>query len=287
LDSHLVFGDAHIYFDKKGSGKTYFDVDDKERFCSETITIQKLEVNKSYIYEIYNYSHSYCRFSRKEICRQQTVPIFQSGAKVFVYSGESLAKTYSPPADSNGSLWTIFKIDENGKFIDINAVCGGENSMIKYSTDIIYSKEISALIKQQTSLNNGGAAEHENNPSAEKLNNNGEKLYHSGDIKGSIEYYKQAVEIDDKFAQAYSNLGLAYKKLNLFSESTWANRNAITLAEGKNVNIVRASSHYEMARLYEQNGDFAEALRYYEFAKSENAANNAYDQAITRVKAKL
>ncbi|MDR3347702.1 MAG: hypothetical protein LBN32_03715, partial [Helicobacteraceae bacterium] len=61
LDSHLVFGDNHVYFEKKGrrNAKAYLDVDDSDSFGPETITIQKIEP-QSYVYAVHNFSQAYC-----------------------------------------------------------------------------------------------------------------------------------------------------------------------------------------------------------------------------------
>ncbi|MDR2639014.1 MAG: tetratricopeptide repeat protein [Helicobacteraceae bacterium] len=272
LDSHLVYkasgGDQHIYFgEKKGVGAN-LDVDDTTSYGPETITINKLQPNQTYIYAVADYTNK---------GNPQRRALAGSGAKVFVYTGQSLVKTYNVPLDLAGNVWTVFRVDPNGQITDLNAINGLaytagalSDSIRGFSDSAALNRTINASI----------------NPAAIEQNRLGEKAYHGGDIEGSINYYKNAVDIDPNFAQAYSNMGLSYLKLNRFSESIWANRNAISFAGGEGGNIVRASSYYNIARLYEQDKNFSEALRYYELAKSEN--NNAtYDKAIARVKAKL
>ena len=46
---------------------------------------------------------------------------------------------------------------------------------------------------------------------------------------------------------------------------------------------MRAGSYYNIARIYEAAGQFADALRHYQLAK-EQKANPVYDTAIERVK---
>ena len=48
---------------------------------------------------------------------------------------------------------------------------------------------------------------------------------------------------------------------------------------------MRASSYYNIGKLYEESGQFADAQRSYEQAKSQKA-NPVYDKAIERVKGK-
>ena len=51
-----------------------------------------------------------------------------------------------------------------------------------------------------------------------------------GRTKEAIDYYRQALDLDADFGQAYSNLGLAYQKADRIAEAIWANRKAIALA---------------------------------------------------------
>ena len=96
------------------------------------------------------------------------------------------------------------------------------------------------------------------------------------------DYFRQAIELDNSFGKAYGNLGLAYQKAGNTAESIWANRKAIALASGPTAATVRAGSYYNIARIYEAAGQFADALRHYQLAK-EQKANPVYDKAIERV----
>ncbi|MDR2034318.1 MAG: hypothetical protein LBP89_06780 [Helicobacteraceae bacterium] len=273
LDSHLLYANKHIYFDKKGSGLAYLDVDDISSYGPETITIQKLEPNETYIYTVHNYSGK----------NAHTDALSKSGAKVFVYAGQSLVKTYNVPQKIAGNVWTVFKIDANGQIIDLNAI---DEHIYNGQLPTEYIKRFA---EKASGANAAAGVQIASAPIASEaveLNNKGERLYRAGNFQDSISYYQLAVEADPRYAQAYSNMGLSYRKLNLFSESMWANRNAISIASGEDANIVRANSYYEIARLYEQNGAFLDALNYYQLANRENP-KQAYDKAIARVKAKL
>ena len=41
---------------------------------------------------------------------------------MFVYVGSSLVRSYSVPAENEGNIWTVFKLNPNGEFEDINSV---------------------------------------------------------------------------------------------------------------------------------------------------------------------
>ena len=98
----------------------------------------------------------------------------------------------------------------------------------------------------------------------------------------AIDFFRQAIELDNGFGKAYGNLGLAYQKAGNTAESIWANRKAIALATGTNAATVRAGAYYNIARIYEAAGQFPDALRHYQLAK-EQKANPVYDTAIERV----
>ena len=99
-------------------------------------------------------------------------------------------------------------------------------------------------------------------------------------------YYKRAIELNPNNGQAYSNLGLSFQKLNNEAEAIWANRKAIDLANGPNTNTIQASSYYNIAKIYENKGQFKDALDNYKSALSKKQ-NVAYDKGIARMKLKL
>ena len=50
----------------------------------------------------------------------------------------------------------------------------------------------------------------------------GNELYEMGKYIDSLEYYRQAVDLDPKYAEAWYNIGLAFKALQRFSEANAA-----------------------------------------------------------------
>jgi tetratricopeptide (TPR) repeat protein len=274
LDSHLIFSNNHIYFEKKDGNNANLDVDDTDSYGPETITIKKKQFGTNYIYAVHDYTN-------RERNNQQ---LSSSGAKVFVYVGQSLVRTYYVPKNTKGNVWKVFSLNSNGEFEDINTM--SFINTVNLSEDEDEQRLISHIKADQgtTAASDTGLAY--NPQRAKELNKKGENAYHSGDIEMSITYYKEAIENDENFSQAYSNLGLSYQKLNLYAESIWANRKAIALASGANANTIRASSYYNIARLYEQNGEFDEALRHFKLA-SEQKSSSTYDNAIKRMEEKL
>src|SRR5581483_7020845 len=189
--------------------------------------------------------------------------------------GKSLVRSYYVPKNQPGNLWTVFRITGEGEFQDINTVRGvyvdAEN--VLNEIDHYNNEQLQVTAANQGSIDPAHA---------KTLNQNGEKAYHSGDLEGAINLYRQAIDADPNYGQAYSNLGLAYQKAGRAAEAIWADRKALALASGPTAATVRASSYYNIGRLYEDAGQFDDALSNYRAAKQQKA-NPVYDNAIQRV----
>jgi uncharacterized protein YfaP (DUF2135 family) len=268
LDSHLKFPGSHVFFSSKIGDQANLDVDDTDSYGPETITIENKKFGEVYNYFVHDYTN---RESSNDTM------LSKSNAKVFVYVGQSLVKTYYVPLNKIGNVWNIFNINGNGEIEDINT--------------------ISSKTEQQVGINDGnnsyseGDQEEEYTSTQDKeraklLNQKGDVAYKSGNVDQALNFYKSAIELYPTFGQAYGSLGLMYIKKGMKAEAIWANRKAISNASGNNANIVRAGSYYNIAKIFEGDNNFQSALNYYKLAKSNNQ-NPVYDNAIARVKAKL
>ena len=75
---------------------------------------------------------------------------------------------------------------------------------------------------------------------------------------------------------------MAYQRAGNLAEANWANRKAIELASGANANTIKASSYYNIARIYEEKGEYESALQ--NFKNAQNHKNNkVYIYAIKRM----
>lgn len=265
LDSHLSYPNNHIcYYHKEGTNAN-LDVDDTDSFGPETITIEKRAQNQKYIYAVHDYSDK----NRMDNDNLSNI----SNAKVYVYIGNTLIKSYDVPKYKKGTVWVVFMIDESGNIIDINnfensASWEGVRSLLSnYRYSSMPSNSITENYRQ----------------TAFDINKQGENFYHSGRIEQAVNYYQQALEYNPFDGQIYSNLGLAFSKIGRNAEAIWANREAIKFATD---NTIKANSYYNIAKIYENSGQFSEALYYYGLAK-ENKENPVYDKAILRVKSKM
>lgn len=271
LDSHISYPGNHICYHHKTGSLASLDVDDVNGYGPETITVERKAQGHKYVYAVHNYS------DREEY--NNTMLSAGSNAKVFVYIGNTLIKTYAvPKGNVAGNVWVVFMIDENGTFVDINQFSNADEweevrTMLEEFRGS--DKSTGAPVISQSDIRESFA-----------INKKGEEAYHAGNLEGSIEFYQKAIELDPNNGQAYSNLGLSFQKLNRVAEAIWANRKAIALANGANINTVKASSFYNIAKIYENQGQWQDALQHYEWAR-ERKQHSAYDNGIKRMKEKL
>ncbi|MCQ4139686.1 tetratricopeptide repeat protein [Chryseobacterium sp. EO14] len=265
LDSHLSYPNNHIcYYHKEGTNAN-LDVDDTDSFGPETITIEKRSQNQKYIYAVHDYS------DKNRVDNDNLSNI--SNAKVYVYIGNTLIKSYDVPKYKKGTVWVVFMIDESGNIIDIN----------NFENSTSWEGVRSLLSNYRYSSTPINSITENNRQTAFDINKQGENFYHSGRMEQAVNYYQQALEYNPFDGQIYSNLGLAFSKIGRNAEAIWANREAIKFATD---NTVKANSYYNIAKIYENSGQYSDALYYYGLAK-ENKENPVYDKAILRVKSKI
>ena len=271
LDSHLSYPGNHIFWDHKTGSRAKLDVDDRDGYGPETVTIERKEPGQKYLYAVHNYTD----ISQTDSRNLSTI----SGAKVFVYVGNTLIKTYNVPQGGQvGNTWMVFMIDENGAFEDIN--------QFKNTTS---HESLRALLERSRGSQTLGiepAVSQQSIAESVRLNRKGEEAYKAGNLEGSVALYLGAIEHNGNNGQAYSNLGLSFQKLGRVAEAIWANRKAIDLANGPNTSTIQASSYFNIAKIYENKSQWADALQNYTWAR-ERKQNNAYDNGIQRMKAKL
>jgi tetratricopeptide (TPR) repeat protein len=266
LDSHFTFPGNHIYFENQQGNDANLDVDDTTSYGPETITLEKKHLGESYVYAVHDFSNSEDSGSSQ---------LSNSQAKVFVYVGSSLVRTYYVPVNRVGNLWTVFRITPQGEFQDINTLQGttvSADSVNDYLRPYEDASRLVAAIQPN---------DHDSNDSRD-INRQGESAYKAGQLEDAIFLFQQAIELNPNNGQAYSNLGLVFQKSGRVAEAIWANRKAIALASGSTANTVRASSYYNIGRIYEAAGQLQDARQQYEWARQQKP-NSVYDKAIERV----
>ena len=268
IDSHLSYPGGYVCYYKKEASQANLDVDDTNSYGPETISLIKRVQGKKYVYAVHNFS------DKNQVNNPNLSDI--SGARVYVYIGNTLIKTYNVPKNKRRNVWIPFTIDENGNLVDVGEFKNA-NSW----------EAVSVILKgYRFDVNSNQEVTEDDSNDALVLNKKGEQQYHAGNLERAITYYQESIELNPRFGQAYSNLGLAFKKLNREAEALWANRKAIVLADGSNMNVTKASSYYNIGRIYESKAQWADALQNYKKAK-ENNENPVYDKSIARITAKL
>jgi hypothetical protein len=273
LDGHLVFPGNHVWFRKQQGQDADLDVDHVDGFGPETITISRKHAGERYTYAVQDYSDK---------VDPATTHLSQSDAKVFVYIGQTLIRTYYVPKGRAGNVWTVFTVSEAGEFQDINSMSG----ISVLGADDVTAEAVFGL--------GFGSADRLTTPllpappafipaGAHKLNVEGEAAYKAGDYLNAIRLFQSAIDEANSYGQAYSNLGLVFQKSGRVAEALWANRKAIALASGPQASTTRASTHFNNGRIYEEAGQFGDALREYLAAQAEKA-NPVYDNAVTRMR---
>lgn len=301
LDSHLLYRDNHVFYKSKSGDKSSLDVDDTNSFGPETITIADRPDGERYVYAVVDFSNR---------AKAGSTGLGRSGARVDLYIGQTLVRSYRPRKVA-ARAWIPFIIDRHGQFVDMDMYIDDEreidamlqvNWAHEHPVQLLgllngdYANQVGRTISNaQTSVASqvqpvrpSAQSSSQNSTSADAVarNKEGERAYHAGDYDKAIRLYREAIDMNAGYGQAYSNLGLAYQKAGRIAEAMWANRRAIALASGKNKAIVQASSYYNIARIYESQQRWERALQNYRYAKGLRK-HRAYDEGIARMQEKL
>ena len=266
LDSHLVFPDNHIFFAKRKGQAANLDVDDTDSYGPETITIEQKKVGQRYVYAVHDFSNT---------SKTNSYALSNSQARVDVYIGQTLMRTYNVKKQTNATTWVVFGIDGDGAFHDIN----------QYIPQVSVAKHLHSIVSADT-FDADSIITNAMKTQARRLNTAGEKAYANKKYEQAMYLFLDAVNLNPELSQAYSNLGVTYPKLNRNAEALWANRKAIDLASGSRAATIKGSSFYNIARIYEKNGEWQAALTSFEKALSFRE-HSAYHKGIDRMKAKL
>lgn len=285
MDLHAYFEGSHIFFRQKNGEAANLDVDDTNGFGPETITIQKRKNGQKYVFFVHIFS-SWAKEIR-DGNGKYTLPLDKlKNVKVYVYIGSSLVRTYSmpqiPDGVENARIWVPFYIDEEGKIIDKNIIIDDDDPRAGDN----FGPDLEKIIAKNFNLTYKRTISQADKKRAKAINNEGERAYHAKDYERAISLYMDSIELNPNDGQTYSNLGLAYQKAGKLAEANWANRKAIELASGANANVIKASSYYNIARIYEEKGEYENALQNFQNAQA-HKKNEVYTNAIRRMEEKL
>ena len=148
LDAHFtgptLYGDRfHIYFNsmdyyENGDLKAFLDTDDVDSFGPETITLRE-QIGGVYRYYVHDYTN------RDD---HTSTALSKSGAKVQVYRGNNLLRTFNVPTNKVGNVWSVFELTGN-TLQPINEL-GNPNEFQRTDTTINERKqEVKMIIELQ------------------------------------------------------------------------------------------------------------------------------------------
>lgn len=271
LDSHLYVAQQssregeHIAFWNRRGHFAQLDTDQVRGFGPETITINNREEAQRYVYAVNNFSGE-----------TQSVNNLRD-VRVDVYVGSTLIRTYHPTRDQFSGTWYVFMIDEQGDFVDLD----------RYAS--ISARDVAGFAQREI-VNQADVAQAnataERRTRAATLNTRGEAEYQEGRLDTAERLFLDAINLDPQFAQAYSNLGVLYMRRGQHSEGLFANRQAIRFASGAQRQRIIASSNFNIARIFEDAGEWQVALRYYQQAQA-HREHAAYVRGIERMRTQL
>jgi len=223
LDLHTMYADSHVFFASKDGKDGFLDVDDTDSYGPETVTIQKRHAGEKYVFAIHNYS------DRSQV---KSRGLSASGAKVFVYVGESLIRSYYIKPNQVGGLWVLFSIDAKGAIQDIDKVVGvaSDEDVPRYLGQIIENESIGSPVVSDTSAINKART-------LLVLSKIALKFFRPEDALVAL---SQAIEKDPNLTEAFTLLSQTYAKLGRTAEANWYNRKSTTVAAS-------ADGHYRIA----------------------------------------
>ncbi|NBF01688.1 tetratricopeptide repeat protein [Pseudomonas sp. Fl5BN2] len=266
LDAYLAYPHKLLFFATgKGPG-TRLDVESSDSHGPETVTIDEPLPGDNYVFAVHDFTNGN---------NPDSLRLGRSQARVDVYRGPTLMRSYQVPQNRQGNLWAVFRLTADGRLQDIDRVLQSNLEPGSVMNDLDVLLDPAKSIDQVVAKDSGPV-------DAKSLNQQGEERYRKGDFGGSTIYYRYAIEMDPNYAQAYSNLALALRKNSRPDEAIVADRQAIALASGPAASTVRASAYYDMGRIYEDAGLLPTALEHYQKAR-EQKANEVYDKAIERL----
>ncbi|WP_025128464.1 YfaP family protein [Pseudomonas sp. PH1b] len=269
LDAYLDYPHKLLYFATgKGPGAR-LDVESSDSRGPETITLEKPQANDNYLFAVHDFTNGN---------NPDSLRLGRSQARVYVYRGPTLMRSYQVPQNRRGNLWAVFRLTADGRLQDIDRLLQSNLEPGSVMSDLEPLLDPARTIAEVVPKDTGPV-------DARSLNQIGEERYRKGDFGGSTIYYREAIEMDPGYAQAYSNLALALRKNSRPDEAILADRQAIALASGPTAPTVRASAYYDMGRVYEDAGLLPLALEHYQKAR-EQKANAVYDKAVERLQSR-
>ena len=265
LDLHAVYPGNHVFFSKKLGRDANLDVDDTDAFGPETITIEKKAFGEPYVFAVHDFTNR--RFPDR-------AALAESRARVFVYIGESLIRRYEVPSSGQGTLWTVFSIDGQGDFHDVDTLTRAPEDPESSLQDTLGVQP--APVVAQAPVLSGDATEHQRGGRARVPRGPAGGLHRVLPARPRAGAFLRAGVVEPRPLVPQAEPG---------GRGAGPRGRRSPLASGPDAATVRASSYYNVARIYEAEGQFADARVQYELAAKERPLK-VYADSIKRMKAR-
>ena len=107
------------------------DVDDRDSYGPETITIAKASNDYTYSYYVYDYTNEDCEGVKE---------LSLSSAKVSVYAGEKLLYAFNVPYNRNATAWKVFDYNPSTGQLVIHNQLGDSDCGEEFGKDIQWAE---------------------------------------------------------------------------------------------------------------------------------------------------
>lgn len=265
LDIHAVFDNQHIYYGNKEGRKASLDVDDRDGYGPETITISERTAD-IYGFLVRDYTNR----------KSKNYELANSNAKVFLYRGDSLIKTYYVPEGTKGNLWRVFTIDRYNRITDYNTM--------EYTDYFGVDSDPEAAVDDAAAV--AVAAVEVATPAGQDILGQGERAYAAKEYERSLKLYQRALSEGDRSLRPriINNMALSYLKLGKYQECIETSNRVYSMSESSEQD--KANAYYNSGLAYEKQSRYKEAAQ--SFQKAANTVSNTiYLNALKRVRKQI
>lgn len=272
LDVHAIYGRDHIYYQNKLGRGANLDVDDRNSYGPETITINDRRPEQ-YTFYVHDYSN-------RDVV--DNMALAKSNAKIFLYKGDSLLRTYYAPTDQKGNVWEVFSITQDNRISDYNKInyryyfdawqAELYDRMPGYDEAVVADDAVLAPAAVDLSR-------------VDELVNAGETAYRNKQYKKSIEYYEQALNLGRNAApvvKILNNVALSYYRLGNYGKTMEISKAVVESDEATNQE--KANAHFNMGLVYEKQKRYRDAAQQYQSAANLVDESAVYIQNLKRVR---
>lgn len=259
LDIHAIYDKNHVYYGKQSGPGANLDVDDRNGYGPETITIAD-RVSDEYTFWVRDFTNK----------KNRTDELSLSNAKVFLYRGDELEKIYYLPKRQEGNLWKVFSIDRSNRISDYNELSYAGYFGTDYD-DISAATEAASATAEAAEV------------SYLLL---GEEAYARKDYKEAVRLYLKALDQSTPAEQPriVNDLALAALRLERYEECIEASSKVIAYEQASSQE--KANAHYNSGMAYEKMGKYRDAAKHYQKAAN-TISNTLYLNALKRVRKQI